>query len=86
MLADLLRRIIFKTADAAKWLILLVADPCRESGQGGRKRDRTSVSGRGRGVTHKVFHRRSGKTQKDRRIIDLRPDPEKSVKMKWNAR
>jgi len=40
MPALLLRRIISKTAVAAKLLILLETCSCRERGQGGTKRDR----------------------------------------------
>ena len=81
----LLRRIIGKTAVAAKLLILLDRSPCRESGQGGAKRDRMSLSGRAGLVTHKVFHRPGGELQKAHQIMNLRAECERRMKSFQNA-
>jgi hypothetical protein len=81
----LLRRIITKTAIAAKLLILLEACPCRERGQGGAKRDRLSLSGRVGLVTHKVFHRRGGELQNAQQIMNLRAECKQRLKIIQNA-
>ena len=81
----LLRRIIGKTAVAAKLLILLDRSPCRESGQGGAKRDRMSLSGRVGLVTHKVFHSRGGELQNARQIMNLGAECERRLKIFQNA-
>jgi hypothetical protein len=80
MAAHLLRRIIPKTGDAAKLLILLGASPCRESGQGGAERDRTSVSGQAGLVTHKVFHSPGGELQNVRQIMNLQAERKRRLK------
>jgi hypothetical protein len=81
----LLRRIIDKTADGAKLLILLESIPCRERGQGSAKRDRTCLSGRAALFTHKVVHRAGGELQKGNQIIDLQSDREQRLKSNQNA-
>jgi hypothetical protein len=85
MRVHLLRRIIQKTGNARKLLIFLVSRRCRESGQAGAKRDRTSLSGRAGAVTHKVFHRLGGELQKGRQIMNLRLEPELRLKSFQNA-
>ena len=84
-LPRVLRRIITKTAFAAKLLILLEGSACRERGQGGAKRDRMSLSGRARLVTHKVFHRPSGELQNAHQIMNLRAKCKRHVKIFQNA-
>jgi hypothetical protein len=83
--SHLLRRIIAKTADTAKLLILLVTLPCRESGQGGGKQAGTSVSGRAWLLTHKVFHSHGGEFQKVSKIISLRAECEDGLRSIQNA-
>jgi hypothetical protein len=64
----------------AKSLILLACLDCRESVQGVRKQDRTSVFGRARRFAHKVFHSRGGERQKRSRIKNLTAEAERRVK------
>jgi hypothetical protein len=85
MTAHLLRRIIHKTNDTRKLLILLEVRRCRESVQAGAKQDRTSLSGRAESVTHKVFHRLGGELQKRRQIMNLRLEHELRLKSFQNA-
>jgi hypothetical protein len=85
MRVHLLRRIIHKTGNARKLLIFLETRRCRESGQDGAKRDRTSLSRRAGAVTHKVFHRLGGELQKGRQIMNLRLKHELRLKIFQNA-
>ena len=72
----LLRRVTIKSIAFAKLLIFLACVDCRETVQGVRKQDRTSVCGRVAGFAHKVFHRHGGEKQKPPRIKNLPADPE----------
>ena len=67
----LLQRVMIKTVESAKSLILLECRDCSESVQRARNQDRTSVWGRRGLVAHKVFHSRGGEGQKRFRIKNL---------------
>jgi hypothetical protein len=78
--AALLQRVMMKTAERAKLLILLAGVDCRETVQGVRNRDRTSISARTAGLAHKVFHRHGGEDQKRPKIKNLQPEAEFRLK------
>jgi hypothetical protein len=76
----LLQRVMMKTGERAKSLILLRSCGCRETGQGARNQDRARISGRGAALAHKVFHRHGGEDQKRPKIKNLRPEAEFRLK------
>jgi hypothetical protein len=71
---------MMKTVERAKLLILLGSLDCRETGQGVRNQDRTSISGRAGALAHKVFHRHGGEDQKRPKIKNLQPEAEFRLK------
>ena len=81
-----LQRVMVKTVDDAKLLILLRRLGCFQSGQRVRNQDRTSVWGRRPAVAHKVFHRPSGENQKRPLIKNLAGEPEHRLNCEPNAR
>ncbi|HEX4234415.1 MAG TPA: hypothetical protein VH041_08905 [Caldimonas sp.] len=76
----LLQRVMMKTGERAKLLILLGSIDCPETGQRDWNQDRTSISGRASTVAHKVFHRCGGEDQKQPKIKNLQPEAEFRLK------